>query len=77
MYHGQVVPGFPQHPHRGFETVTVVRRGLVDHADSMGAAARYGEGDVQWLTAGRGIVLRNRSTIVPYAREPSSSLGAR
>jgi redox-sensitive bicupin YhaK (pirin superfamily) len=56
MYHGQVVPGFPAHPHRGFETVTVVRRGLVDHADSLGAAARYGRGDVQWLTAGRGVV---------------------
>ena len=56
MYHGRTVPGFPQHPHRGFETVTVVRRGLLDHADSLGAAARYGQGDVQWLTAGRGIL---------------------
>jgi redox-sensitive bicupin YhaK (pirin superfamily) len=56
MYHGDSVPGFPSHPHRGFETVTVVRRGLVDHADSLGAAARYGRGDVQWLTAGKGIV---------------------
>jgi redox-sensitive bicupin YhaK (pirin superfamily) len=56
MYHGDVVPGFPQHPHRGFETVTIVRRGLIDHSDSLGAAARFGRGDVQWLTAGRGIV---------------------
>ena len=56
MYHGQVVPGFPPHPHRGFETVTYVRRGIIDHADSLGAAARFGRGDVQWLTAGRGIV---------------------
>jgi len=56
MYHGDKVPGFPQHPHRGFETVTVVRRGLLDHSDSLGAAARYGEGDVQWLTAGGGIL---------------------
>lgn len=56
MYHGQDVPGFPQHPHRGFETVTYVRRGLVDHSDSMGASARYGRGDVQWLTAGEGVV---------------------
>ncbi len=56
MYHGAQVPGFPSHPHRGCETVTSVRRGLIDHADSLGAAARFGGGDVQWLTAGRGIV---------------------
>ncbi len=56
MYHGTSVPGFPQHPHRGFETVTFVRRGLIDHSDSLGATARFGRGDVQWLTAGKGIV---------------------
>ena len=56
MYHGDAVPGFPRHPHRGFETVTVVRRGTVDHSDSMGAAGRYRDGDVQWMTAGKGIL---------------------
>src|SRR5690606_5903515 len=56
MYHGTVVPGFPRHPHRGFETVTIQRRGFTDHSDSLGAAARFGPGDVQWITAGKGIV---------------------
>jgi hypothetical protein len=56
MYHGDTVPGFPRHPHRGFETVTLVRRGFIDHSDSLGATARFGQGDVQWMTAGRGIV---------------------
>jgi redox-sensitive bicupin YhaK (pirin superfamily) len=55
MYHGDVVPGFPRHPHRGFETVTLARRGYIDHSDSLGALARFGRGDAQWVTAGRGI----------------------
>jgi quercetin 2,3-dioxygenase len=56
MYHGDVVPGFPRHPHRGFETITIARSGLIDHSDSLGARGRFGHGDVQWMTAGKGIV---------------------
>lgn len=56
MYHGQRVPGFPRHPHRGFETITVARRGFIDHSDSLGATARFGQGDAQWMTAGEGVV---------------------
>jgi redox-sensitive bicupin YhaK (pirin superfamily) len=56
MYHGSQVPGFPQHPHRGFETITFLRSGYCDHSDSLGATARFGRGDTQWMTAGKGIV---------------------
>ena len=68
MYHGSVVPGFPAHPHRGFETITFVRRGLIDHADSLGAAARFGRGDVQWVTAGKGI---SHSEMFPLLNDDS------
>ena len=55
MYHGSNVPGFPYHPHSGFETVTIAVEGAVDHSDSLGGAGRFMDGDVQWLTAGKGV----------------------
>ncbi|WP_272642674.1 pirin family protein [Marinomonas mediterranea] len=70
MYHGSEVPGFPAHPHRGFETVTVVNKGYVDHADSMGAAGRYGEGDTQWMTAGKGV---QHSEMMPLVHTQKSN----
>ena len=48
--------GFPWHPHRGIETITYVLAGTVDHGDSLGNHGSLGAGDVQWMTAGRGIM---------------------
>lgn len=48
--------GVGEHPHRGFETVTIVYSGEVEHRDSTGAGGKIGPGDVQWMTAGSGIV---------------------
>src|SRR5262249_16879705 len=50
------LPGFPWHPHRGIETITYVLTGTVEHGDSMGNRGSIGAGDIQWMTAGRGIV---------------------
>jgi hypothetical protein len=53
---GDYEAGFPWHPHRGIETITYVLAGNVDHADSMGNQGTIGVGDVQWMTAGSGII---------------------
>jgi redox-sensitive bicupin YhaK (pirin superfamily) len=53
---GQYLKGFPWHPHRGMETITYVLRGHVEHRDSMGNAGLISAGEVQWMTAGRGII---------------------
>jgi redox-sensitive bicupin YhaK (pirin superfamily) len=48
--------GFPYHPHRGIETVTIVRRGEIAHRDSLGHSGTIGAGDIQWMTSGSGIL---------------------
>ena len=50
------VKGFPWHPHRGIETVTYMLGGMVEHGDNIGNAGTIGPGDIQWMTAGGGVI---------------------
>ncbi|HIJ82396.1 MAG TPA: pirin family protein [Desulfuromonadales bacterium] len=61
----EYLAGFPWHPHRGIETITYVLEGLVEHADSMGNRGIIGAGDVQWMTAGSGIIHQEMPQISP------------
>jgi redox-sensitive bicupin YhaK (pirin superfamily) len=57
--------GFPMHPHRGIETVTIIRKGEVKHADSLGHRGSIGAGDVQWMTSGSGILHEEMPQVRP------------
>jgi redox-sensitive bicupin YhaK (pirin superfamily) len=64
----QLPAGFPDHPHRGFETVTYLLEGEIHHEDFKGHSGKIGPGDLQWMTAGRGIVHAE----MPYSFEKPS-----
>jgi hypothetical protein len=57
--------GFPYHPHRGIETVTIVRKGQVQHRDSLGHSGAIGAGDIQWMTSGSGILHEEMPQVRP------------
>ncbi|MHB8120814.1 MAG: pirin family protein [Desulfuromonadaceae bacterium] len=61
----EYLAGFPWHPHRGIETITYVVEGLVEHGDSMGNKGTIGAGDVQWMTAGSGIIHQEMPQVSP------------
>jgi hypothetical protein len=58
-------PGFPYHPHRGIETVTIVRKGEIRHRDSLGHSGAIGGGDIQWMTSGSGILHEEMPQVRP------------
>jgi redox-sensitive bicupin YhaK (pirin superfamily) len=61
------IRGFPMHPHRGIETVTYMLEGSVNHRDSLGNSGLIGPGDVQWMTAGGGILHVDRMEKLPVS----------
>jgi redox-sensitive bicupin YhaK (pirin superfamily) len=61
----EYLAGFPWHPHRGIETITYVLEGVVEHGDSMGNKGVIGAGDVQWMTAGSGIIHQEMPQVSP------------
>lgn len=61
--------GFPWHPHRGIETITYILRGAVEHQDSLGNKGLIGRGDVQWMSAGSGIIHQEMPKAVPHGIE--------
>ena len=66
--------GFPYHPHRGIETVTIVRKGQVRHGDSLGHRGTIGAGDIQWMTSGSGILHEEMPQVRPGGHRRSAAL---